>query len=291
MDFVSVKEELTNLFPQKAISCIGQGASSVAFEIDDNIIRIPKADTSRYLKEEQILPTISKYVHPHTPIIHIVKKPIFYSIHKKLNGNDWDLNTYDALSATQKNLFCGDIATFFLQLHSIPLKKLSPGARKILKPYSLPTENQLKHLLNGIFTAEESHNLYQYAKRISKPQGKIIFAHKDFRRKNSLVDHNHRLTAVFDYGNACLGEGAEDFKPLCNPDYLPILKKALKYYNQYSNDSVSFKRIVELQEIECFFVIKYLGSYPQIKKERGYEWNVNIRKLKSILKKLNKGVS
>lgn len=270
---------------------IGQGASSIAYEANGYIIRFPLADTFRYKKEEILLPLLKPYISVQIPQITFFDRKICYSLHKKIQGLEWSIKTYLDLPIKSKKLFIEDIALFFSQLHNIPSSYFTENFNiTILKPYSIPAENELFSVFHNQFSSRQIQQLYFYLQEIiHDTNNSSVLCHKDFWRTNSVVSDSHRLKGVFDFGNACFGERAEDFKTLFKPRYFSFLKEILNVYNEMTKENISFKRIKQLQEIECFYVFKYLNSFSYLKYNRSLEWEKTLFQISSFYyKHLNK---
>lgn len=256
----------------------GQGASSIAYEVNDYIIRFPLADTFRYQKEEILLPFLQTYINIQIPQIKFFDKEISYSIHKKIKGLEWSIKTYMDLPIKRKKLFIEDIALFFCQLHNIPSSYFAKNFNiSMLKPYSLPTERELLSVFHNDFSSKQIQQLCSYLQEIIQDtDNPFVLCHKDFWRTNSVVSDSHRLKGVFDFGNACFGERAEDFKTLFKPRYFSFLKEILNVYNEMTKGNISLQRVKQLQEIESFYVFKYLNSFPYLKHSRRQEWEKTL---------------
>ena len=238
---------------------IGQGASSMAYEVNDYIVRFPLADTFRYQKEEILLPSLKPYINIQIPQIKFFNEKISYSVHKKIKGVEWGIKTYSALPIKRKKLFIEDIALFFYQLHNIPSSYFAKNLNiSLLKPYSLPTEKELFSVLHDRLSSKQIQHLYSYLQEI-------------------IQDHNNSLVLCHkDFGNACFGERAEDFKTLFKPIYFSFLKEVLNVYNELTKENISFQRVKQLQEIECFYVFKYLNCFSDLKHCRRREWEKTL---------------
>lgn len=257
---------------------IGQGASSIAYEVNDYIVRFPLADTFRYQKEEILLPSLKPYINIQIPQIKFFNEKISYSVHKKIKGVEWGIKTYAALPIKRKKLFIEDIALFFYQLHNIPSSYFAKNLNiSLLKPYSLPTEKELFSVLHDRLSSKQIQHLYSYLQEIIQGHNNsLVLCHKDFWRTNSVISDSHRLKGVFDFGNACFGERAEDFKTLFKPIYFSFLKEVLNVYNELTKENISFQRVKQLQEIECFYVFKYLNCFSDLKHCRRREWEKTL---------------
>ena len=132
-----VVSRLKKKYPDQEIRLIGSGWSSVAYEIGDKIIRVPKAGAEQYRKEACILSFLQGKLAVKIPNPRLIEKPFFYAEHKKINGLNWTIETYNHLPLKQQNAFAKDSAHFFAQLHTIPKSEiLKYIPEEQLRPYA-----------------------------------------------------------------------------------------------------------------------------------------------------------
>ncbi|MDR0727139.1 MAG: hypothetical protein LBF37_03695 [Rickettsiales bacterium] len=115
------KKLLEKEFPNKSIILAGEGANSIAFEIDGNMIRFSKKnDIGKYKTEVEIIDFLRDKINVELPSITIVENSVIpYSLHKKLVGKEWKYSQVGNLNTVPLNRFAKTCATFFAQLHDI----------------------------------------------------------------------------------------------------------------------------------------------------------------------------
>ena len=90
---------LAKEFKNEKITFEGEGWSSCAFTIGENIARFSKSnDVSGYKKEQYICNFLQNKISLQIPQIKIIHGDVNYSIHKKLIGENWSTETYNVLS-------------------------------------------------------------------------------------------------------------------------------------------------------------------------------------------------
>ena len=286
-----MKEELLikleEIFPSSNIVFEGEGWGSTAFAIDDKIIRVPRGENSYdgYKKEEELLKFLKNKISFEIPEIKIEYEPFFYSTHKKIEGLKWDITSFNLLNEREKDLFCEDIALFFAEIHSIDLNELQKEGN--LKNYSKKNENfsyrEVEESLKNNFTEIEIQKFYELYLKIKKTNDYALI-HCDFYGGNSLIDENHRLKGVFDFGNSTVDDRTLDFLSLFYEDYFDLLDKVIKSYEINTNSRIDKNKIKSLKEFNVVGSLVYLAKNPLLKETKKEEWEEGIASIKNIIK-------
>lgn len=272
---------LAKEFKGEKITFEGEGWGSCAFTVGENIVRFSKNnDISSYEKEQYIYGFLRNKIRFQMPQINIVYGEINYSIHKKLIGENWNIDTYNKLSDKNKSLFCGDIAEFFYEVHSTNLKELD---EKIIKKPVRLTIDDFINFLKDDFNIQEIDNLYKYYCKVLDSGNDFVLAHQDFYEANSLVNKDHRLKIVFDFGNCGITERCLEFRTLTYYD--DMFKRVIKNYETISGVKIDITRIDDLNNIDPFGCLNYLHS-TSLKDKMINEWNENIENARILLKKI-----
>ena len=109
---------LAKEFKGEKITFESEGWGSCAFTVGENIVRFSKNnDISSYEKEQYIYGFLRNKVRFQMPQINIVYGEINYSIHKKLIGENWNIDTYNDEYGYQ---------TLFLNSSTVDLSQLKP---------------------------------------------------------------------------------------------------------------------------------------------------------------------
>lgn len=279
-----IKEQIQKLFPNEEIIIENDGWASYAFTVGDKIVRVPKKYIESYQKEEKILDFIRNDISVEIPKVKfVVKDNISYAIHKKIEGENWNIHTYEKLNSEGQDLFCYDVANFFAELHKIPVENVAGILKEFDYERSL-TQEQIHRYLKDDFSKEEREKIYNLLKEVESLKDDLVFTHQDFHDHNIVVDKNHRLKGVFDFGNCGIDDRCLDFHSLYNPVYLEFLKKVIDYYEKITDIKVDIEKIRKLKEVGCIYALGYLGEYPDLKKNMKDQWNKNIDKLRNLIK-------
>lgn len=271
---------LKSKFNNQNIVFEGEGWGSFAFSVGKNIIRFPKTDDiSSYKKEEYILNFLQDKISFEIPKPKIVYDNPTYIIHKKLLGESWSINSYNKLSVNEKNLFCEDIAKFFYEMHSVKLNELD---KNFIKKQDLLTFDNFIDFLKDDFSSFEIEKLYNYYLKVKNAGSDYVLVHQDFYEANSLVDKNHRLKAIFDFGGCEIAERCIEFRTLDCDFYKDLFERVLSIYESISNVKINVDRIKELNSIDGFGCLNYLNSDKKLKNSMKKSWDECIEKCKNI---------
>ncbi len=282
-----IQSILQKQFPVATIQYVGEGWTSTAFCVDDKIIRVPKTTADKYKKEANVLNFLHKKLTVAIPQPQVIESELTYAIHTKIEGNPWSIESYNALSEQEKNDFCRDIATFFYELHKIPLADvMAVLPSKDLQLHTLMDRPIIHSYLHDEFSETEIDKLYDFTNEINIPQTDLVLLHKDFHDNNSLVNEHHRLVGVFDFANTGLGERVSDFRPLYYPTYIPLLEKVLSFYNEMTGITIKLDRIRDLDRGDCLFCLQYFGRNPHLKETMSNDWHKQVSRAREILKEL-----
>ncbi len=287
-----IKEEIRSIlqkkFPGEIIQFVGEGWTSTAFCIDDKIIRVPKINADKYKKEANILNFVHDKLTVSVPLPQVIEGDLTYALHTKIEGLSWNIETYNALEKSAQDDFCRDIATFFAELHNIPLSEITAIIpMSDIRMHQLLDRDTIRSYLKDEFSVVEIDKLYDFTRDVNVPQSGLVLLHKDFYNNNSLINKNHRLTGVFDFANAGLGERAMDFRPLYNYQYIPLLENILHFYHEITGILIALERVRDLEQGDCLFCIQYLGMNPHLKKTMPAEWIKQVSHARDILKEIS----
>ncbi len=282
-----IQSILQKQFPDSTIQYAGEGWTSIAFCVNNKIIRVPKTGIEKYKKEAKVLQFLYGKLSVPIPQPQVIEGDLTYAVHIKIEGLSWDLNTFTNLPESAQNDFCRDVATFFYELHQIPLDDLMTVIpQQELQMSALLDRKTIHSYLQDEFSSVEIDKLYDFSSNTLIPQSDFVLLHKDFQPNNSLVNEHHRLSGVFDFANSGIGERAIDFRALYDYKYIPILKKILCFYNEMTGTHIELSRIRDLKNADCLFCIQYLGKNPHLKETMPYEWKMQIEHAQRVLKEL-----
>ncbi|MCP4354533.1 MAG: aminoglycoside phosphotransferase family protein [Proteobacteria bacterium] len=279
----NLKKQIQELFPNKKVDFENEGWTSYAFTVGNKIVRIPKAGMSSYIKESAILGFLKDKFSVEIPETEVVTgDDLSYAIHKKLEGKSWDINTYNKLSLQAQNLFCFDIATFYAEMHKIPIDKIPSTIGNLVDERYLE-KSEMKQYLKPLFSEIEINKLCLWFEENIKSNRDLILCHQDFHHCNSLVDENHRLKGVFDFGNAGIADRCWEFSSLYWPDHMGILTGIIKHYEEIMQVKIDMQKIDNLDYNRSLSIIWYLSVAPNVKKEKEDVWHRHVENLRKLI--------
>ena len=213
---------------------IGEGWSSFAFRIGDNIIRVPR-DTeyiAEYERDAAICEFVRPFVNVQVPKIKVIRGKIAYAEHCEIKGKTWDNAYIFSLSGREQDVFAADFARFLSQCHAIDCdvaNKAIPGLRTTTDG-GLDLE-KCAMAFDGFLPAPQIDKMIsKYADASEKKDKDVVFCHCDFSIRNAVLDQCGRLCGIIDWGGAGIVTPAYDFTRFYNPEE-PVLfnKMALEY--------------------------------------------------------------
>ena len=282
----TLSDFLKTTFPGSKVKFIEEGWGSIAFVVDDNIVRFPKEGIGDYEKEKLLTNYVREYVDVSLPKIQIFENSLYkYAMHKMLEGNSWNVENICSLPANRKELFIKDCATFLAKIHSIDIsaiKKLSPTLE--YKPAeNIPFEGVEPYICHSFSNDDLSRLKRQYESAYKEEIEDIVFSHRDFSGSNSLIDDNYKLTGVFDWGNSNLSERAYEFHRLYNPDYIGFLEQLLNEYSKLSNATVNIDRVKNISLMDTITSAYWVNVCEDMAKMKDKEMKWIIKKLRWFL--------
>ncbi len=269
-DTNTLLEFLTKLFPNETINYVGAGWTSVAFQVGDSIVRIPRKNVDKYVKEVVICNEIRESLSVELPRITVVTDAQYpYSIHRKMNGTIWNNRYVSALDASSKQLLADDCASFLAAIHSIKTEELIAKAKS--KNIDLCCEKitqkkfcELEQYLLPYFSASEMavlEKLYNDALCPKTPD--IVFCHNDFSGNNCILDDNNRLIGVFDWGNCGIYERTREFIRLYFYEK-EFFDMVCDRYEQLTGVHIDKNRLRQLNIVDTVNLVYSLNTRPEL---------------------------
>ena len=274
---------LNDKFPKSEIKFIGEGWESLAFIVDDKIVRFPKRGMDDYKKEQKITGFIRDKIDVQIPEISIIEDTEYpYAIHKMLIGNGWEIENINNKPYDLRNNFIHDCANFFTSVHRIDKNKIEkefPGLLKIRR-FKLESFDYVNKNLQPFLSDKEISNIYnKYENADIFNSDDIVLLHRDFSGGNSLINKDLHLTGVFDWADANFGDRAYEFQSLYNPKYKDFLKEILHAYELKSGIHVDIETVMKtslVDRVNC--VCWAIGSTSL--------GNIKEKEVKKLVKKL-----
>lgn len=200
-------------FHDKPFRKLLEGGMSYAYEIGDNIIRIPKTEYAKRGYETEY--AILNYLHGvidcvELPHVKLIREPFFHTIHKKINGLYWDEKEYLSKDLRTRDQLAEECAVFFSQLHSAELNRIDA---ELLEVH--PIQKNMEMYLAEYFSPKEMETILDFTNPLYSIDGKVL-VHRDFYQDNFLLSDDYRLKGVLDFGNSGKYNYMFDFKALAS---------------------------------------------------------------------------
>ncbi len=262
---------LTASFPNDVITYVGAGWTSMAFQVGDNIVRIPRKNTEKYVKEVIVCDAIRNSVSvelPHITVIEDAEYP--YSIHKKMIGNMWNSRYVSTIDVASKKLLAADCASFLADIHGINTDELvktsqSKGVDLCCEKITQRKFSELSVYLNPYFSATEMTALEKlYNESLCPKTPDMVFCHNDFSGNNCILDDNNRLIGVFDWGNCGIYERTREFMRLYFYEH-EFFGMVCDKYAQLTGVKIDINRLRQLNIIDTMNLVYSLNTRPELK--------------------------
>ena len=242
---------LETKFPNADIRFFGEGWTSTAFAVNDEIFRFPKTEPvlKRYEREIRILSMVRPFTDTPIPDPRMIMDEVFpYVVHKLLPGVHWSVSEFDSMSPELQDCLVKDCAAFLFQLHSIDLKaaKKIVAETKIGKTITEPvSKEEIKAIIGDRIAPNTLDYIYDQYLEVNdiKSTDDICVLHKDFKGTNTVIDDSGRLAGVFDFVNSNIGERASEFRYFYNPKKPAFLTKMIDEYERISGIRIDMNRI------------------------------------------------
>lgn len=241
--FETDKEILQNFlireYTQSHIKFIGEGWSSIVYQVDDYIVRFPKQNISDYEFEAFICNKLRHDIFVDVPEVQILLDVQYpYIKHKKIIGNKWNDN-----KGNSRLKLGQDCARFLYQIHSF---KLLENVRQIPGSDTLDI-GRLESKFSCYYSRDKSTYLCKrYEKICQYPVEDTVLIHADFHTDNVVLDYCGRLKGVLDWCNAGVGERARDFIHLYSNEDRGLVKIVFSEYKLQSGIDIDEGRIRDL---------------------------------------------
>lgn len=258
---------LQTTFPNECIKYLGEGWTSIAFQVDDKIVRIPREHPGKYIKESVVCNVIRDLISFSVPCIFVNKNVEFpYAIHKKLDGRTWNMNYVRGLDEKAQMSLADDCVDFLSQIHGLDADKVNSKTK--LENVDLYYEEfgprdfaELEYYLKSFFTANDLMILAKkYDEALNFNVVDKVFCHGDFNGNNCVLDKNDRLAGVFDWGNCGIGERTKDFMRLFFSDsgkeFFNIVSQK---YEQKTGVHIDENRLHQLNMVETVNLVYWLN--------------------------------
>lgn len=279
-----IYNKIKELFPSQKIVSERNTWGSWAFSVDDKIVRVAKMRFDKYRKEAAILNFLRYKTSYQIPKTHLIETDnISYSIHDKIIGKKWDMDTFKTLGKKQRELFCQDIAQFFFELHSISkfdIKIELPMLYNRLEKYSI---QNIKIYLKDILSSKEIEQIGYIIEKDNDSECVTGLLHKDFHPGNSLVDDNYRLLGIYDFINSRIGDVSYEFLPLYYKGYNEILNCVIKHYTEMTSFVISKEKLKNLMLLDNLKCLVYLQKNPEVKSERKDSFYAKLKNVHTAL--------
>jgi len=245
---------LTRRFKNSEISLFGEGWTSIAFAVDNRVLRFPKNEDviKRYQREIRILDLLRPMTDTPIPRPGIVLDDLYpYVIHEIVPGHYWSFKSFQEMPESMQRALARDCAAFLYQIHSVDLARAKPiiAETKIGPTPSEPVPREkLLNLIGNRLPRAVFDNIYdKYLDLRQMPSnGDYCVLHLDFKGTNSILDDSGRLAGVFDFVNTNIKERTQEFRYFYNPNCPAFLSQILDAYEDVSGIRIDINRIKAL---------------------------------------------
>ncbi len=262
---------LNTSFPNDDVTHVGAGWTSVAFQVGDRIVRIPRKNIDKYVKEAAVCDEIRNVVDVELPHITVVTDAKYqYSIHKKMIGKTWSSRYVSSLDDSSKELLADDCATFLAKIHGLKIDDLINKAK--LQNIDLCCEKitekkfcELVPYLSPYFSDTEMSALEKlYNESLCEKTPDMVFCHNDFSGNNCILDDNNRLIGVFDWGNCGIYERTREFIRLYFYEQ-KFFDMVCDKYEQKTGIPVDKNRLRQMNIVDTVNLVYSLNTRPELK--------------------------
>ena len=238
------------------IVSLQSGSRSVAYYVDDYIVRFPKAEIIwQTMKREK---NIIDMVYPHLVSafankihkIDLIESEYPFSISKRFSGKICDGRPeseyavlYQNLTPIQQEKLACDLALFFHKLHQIDYKKLNiPKPTEAIDNWDVTTENNFDIGEVQKTLSRYKININDYM--VKSPNIVTALCHNDLSGSNILLntEKDDVLVGIIDFGNTIIMPKYQDFFPLYKI-HRKLAIDTLKEYNKLTSSPIEQKQI------------------------------------------------
>lgn len=249
---------LNDYFPNCKISYLAEGDDSIAYMVDEDIVRFPKHPSGykNYLFESKLTQFLRSESLLNVEVPEIFTNQIngiHYSQHRALKGHKWNLQTINSMSQKQRQSFIYSIIDILLNLAKTNISKLQKAVPELSTKSTVDITLNTDHLdyLANFFTPNEIQTIqtrYYSAKNNLKTEPQKVLLHNDFTGNNVLIDNSSgQITGIIDWCNSMIGSPLIDFCKLYNPVHNDLLVDLLSEYNFRAKTNVKIDQINELE--------------------------------------------
>lgn len=247
------------------IVSLHSGSRSVAYYVDDYIVRFPKAEIIwQTMKREK---NIIDMVYPHLVSafankihkIDLIENEYPFSISKRFSGKICDgrseseyATLYQNLTSTQQTRLASDLAQFFNLMHQIDYKRLNISEpTEAIDNWDVTSRDDFDFEKTQNSLSSYKINLNNY--RVPLPNMTVALCHNDLSGSNILLnpENDDVLSGIIDFGNTVVMPKFQDFFPL----YKINRKLAVDTLAEYNKITIS---PIEQRQID-FMVLSYIG--------------------------------
>ncbi len=252
MDAEQIEVQLRLTYGGKPFRKLLEGGMSYAYEVDGNIIRIPKTEYAKrgYKTENAIL----NYLHDvvdgvELPYVKLIEEPFFHTIHKKIDGRYWNEKEYLSKDIKVRDQLAEDCAVFFAQLHSADLGQIKA---ELLDVH--PIQKNMEQYLAEYFSPKEMDEILAFTNPLYSLEDKVL-VHRDFYQDNFLLSDDYRLKGVLDFGNSGRYNYMFDFKALASWEVgmRDLFERIASRYMRITN------RIIDMDTIHRIDIHNYIS--------------------------------
>jgi len=278
-----VKRRIEKIYPNEEVSIEAAGWFSYAFRVGDSIVRVSK-ENKDHKKEAKVFKFLKGKIKTPVPNIELKKVgDLDYSIHTRIDGNILNISEFNGLSEEGKNLFCYDIASFLVEMHSIPINTVPKEFQNpIVEEYC--TLEKLQEVLGDEFSEKQIVRANRWVQdALTFPKDDLVFIHKDLYEKNILVDNKFRLAGIIDFAFAEVNDRSFDFFRLYNKESMDMLNRIISFYEAKMGVKVNMDKIEKLRKRALVTMYVRFKEDEEIQKEIPGDWILMSKYIKRAL--------
>ncbi|MBP5534118.1 MAG: aminoglycoside phosphotransferase family protein [Alphaproteobacteria bacterium] len=267
-------KDFISLHPNESIGVHSCHFFYITSDGKEYVVLIPKDKKAiqDYKKQETLLPFLHKL---HLPVlipngIDVVENAdLTFAVEEKINGCEWNYETYTNFSETEKKIFSKQIAVFLFKLHQTSINNLPDCSFDDF--FVFPDKETFFKNLRDVFPDEIKKDLHFVDKIYERAKvifdfGKedVVFMHRDFHPQNTFIDKEKNLCAVIDWASCCVAPRIREFQNLAGTEDKQLLINVLQNYNMLANTNILPEQVVLFNQIEWITCLDILKENPSL---------------------------
>lgn len=267
---------------------IFSGWTSIIVDINDEYIAKFPRNYEKYewlVNESKLIEVLKRHISLELPERKLYDGDTPFFLHKKLKGLLLPEDALNNCTPIQKQEFLKSVATFFSNLHSIPVSEFS-GLMPTIQ--DVPNKEEVLKILSQDFSStdlEKESLLFDQVNEIGLNPKELVPGYFDFHGGNIVVDPTtYNLLGVFDFDEMAIRNYHFEFREVLLRYDEKYVLELIKYYEEVSDHKV------DVNKIWLYHIVWYMWEYSKMiaNPERiagieGLDVNFHKNSIKSIL--------